>query len=183
MPHFEKMLYDNALLASVYLHAARRFGDERYRRVADATLDYVLRELALDGGGYASAQDADTDGVEGLTFTWAPGEGAPEELFEPFEDGRFVLRGELDERDACALLEQRDEAAAAAARRQGDRVLEWTAARRARAGRPRRARRRSCASSCSGRSRRRMAACTAPGATASRRERATSRTTPTSPTG
>ncbi len=49
VPHFEKMLYDNALLASVYLHAARRFGDERYRRVADLTLDYVLRELALDG--------------------------------------------------------------------------------------------------------------------------------------
>jgi uncharacterized protein len=107
VPHFEKMLYDNALLASVYLHAARRFGDERYRRVADRTLDYVLRELALDGGGYASAQDADTHGVEGLTFTWAPGEGAPEELFEPFEDGRFVLRGELEEDTRVALLAQR----------------------------------------------------------------------------
>ena len=47
VPHFEKMLYDNALLASVYVHAARRFGDERYRRVADRTIDYVLRELAL----------------------------------------------------------------------------------------------------------------------------------------
>ena len=87
VPHFEKMLYDNALLASVYLHAARRFGDERYRRVADLTFDYVLRELALDGGGFASAQDADTDGVEGLTFTWAPGEGAPEELLEPSSTG------------------------------------------------------------------------------------------------
>ncbi len=97
VPHFEKMLYDNALLASVYLHAARRFGDDRYRRVADLTIDYVLRELALEGGGFASAQDADTDGVEGLTFTWAPGEGAPEELLEPFEDGRFVLRGALDD--------------------------------------------------------------------------------------
>ena len=107
VPHFEKMLYDNALLASVYLHAARRFGDERYRRVADLTLDYVLRELALDGGGYASAQDADTDGVEGLTFTWAPGEGAPEELFEPFEHGRFVLRGELDEQTRVELLSRR----------------------------------------------------------------------------
>ena len=80
VPHFEKMLYDNALLAAVYVHAARRFGDERYRAIADATIDYVLRELALPGGGFASAQDADTDGVEGLTFTWAPGEGAPEEL-------------------------------------------------------------------------------------------------------
>ncbi len=66
-------------------------------QIAERTIDYVLRELALDGGGFASAQDADTDGVEGLTFTWAPGEGAPEELLQPFEDGRFVLRGELDE--------------------------------------------------------------------------------------
>ena len=110
VPHFEKMLYDNALLASVYVHAARRFGDERYRRVADQTIDYVLRELALDGGGFASAQDADTNGVEGLTFSWAPGEGAPEELLEPFEDGRFVLRGELDEPERerlFALREQR----------------------------------------------------------------------------
>jgi uncharacterized protein YyaL (SSP411 family) len=107
IPHFEKMLYDNALLASVYLHAATKFGEERYRVVADQTLDYVLRELALDGGGFASAQDADTDGVEGLTFTWAPGEGAPEELFQPFEDGRFVLRGELDDATRVRLLEQR----------------------------------------------------------------------------
>ena len=109
VPHFEKMLYDNALLASVYVHAARRFGDERYRRVADLTLDYVLRELALDGGGFASAQDADTDGVEGLTFTWAPGEGAPEELLEPFEHGRFVLRGELDEETRERLLALREQ--------------------------------------------------------------------------
>jgi len=109
VPHFEKMLYDNALLASVYVHAARRFGDERYRRIADLTLDYALRELALEGGGFASAQDADTDGVEGLTFTWAPGEGAPEELLEPFEHGRFVLRGELDEATRERLFELREQ--------------------------------------------------------------------------
>ena len=108
VPHFEKMLYDNALLASVYLHAAKRFGDERYREIADRTLDYALRELALEGGGFASAQDADTDGVEGLTFTWAPGEGAPEELFEEFEGGRFVLRGELDDATRARLLATRD---------------------------------------------------------------------------
>jgi uncharacterized protein len=108
VPHFEKMLYDNAVLASVYLHAARRFGDERYRRVADLTLDYVLRELALDGGGFASAQDADTNGVEGLTFTWAPGEGAPEELLLPFEHGRSVLRGRLDELERLRLLAIRE---------------------------------------------------------------------------
>ena len=96
VPHFEKMLYDNAQLAVVYLHAYLLLGGERYREVVVETLDYVLRELALEGGGLASAQDADTDGVEGLTFTWAPGEGAPEELLEPFEDSRYVLRGELD---------------------------------------------------------------------------------------
>ncbi len=108
VPHFEKMLYDNALLASVYLHAARRFDDERYRTVADQTIDYVLRELALPGGGFASAQDADTNGVEGLTFSWAPGEGAPDELLLPFEDGRFVLRGELDAEVRARLLAQRE---------------------------------------------------------------------------
>ena len=63
----------------------------------------------LVGGGFASAQDADTDGVEGLTFTWAPGEGAPEDLFEPFEHDRFVLRGELDDEDRARLLEIRAE--------------------------------------------------------------------------
>ena len=109
VPHFEKMLYDNALLASVYLRAADRFDSEHYRRVADRTIDYVLRELALEGGGFASAQDADTEGVEGLTFTWAPGEGAPEELLQPFEDGRFVLRGELDEGTRARLHEIREQ--------------------------------------------------------------------------
>ena len=92
----------------------------------------MLRELALDGGGFASAQDADTDGVEGLTFTWAPGEGAPEELFQPFEDGRFVLRGELDDETRARLLAERAAAPAAAARRQGDRVVERPDARCAR---------------------------------------------------
>jgi len=107
VPHFEKMLYDNALLASVYRRAWRRLGDERYRRISDETIDYVLRELALEGGGFASSQDADTNGVEGLTFTWAPGEGAPDELLQPFEHDRFVLRGELDDDARARLLEQR----------------------------------------------------------------------------
>jgi uncharacterized protein YyaL (SSP411 family) len=109
VPHFEKMLYDNALLASVYLRAARLFDSDRYREVADQTLDYVLRELALPGGGFASAQDADTNGVEGLTFSWAPGEGVPDELLLPFEDGRFVVRGELDDSTRARLLAQRSE--------------------------------------------------------------------------
>jgi uncharacterized protein len=97
VPHFEKMLYDNALLASAYLHGLFVTGDERYRRVVEQTLDYALRELALPEGAFASAQDADTDGVEGLTFTWTADEGVPEELLQPFEDGRSIIRGELDE--------------------------------------------------------------------------------------
>jgi uncharacterized protein len=95
VPHFEKMLYDNALLASAYLHAWVVSGEERYRRVVEQTIDYVLRELALPDGGFASAQDADTDGVEGLTFTWTAEEGVPPELLQSFEDGRSIIRGEL----------------------------------------------------------------------------------------
>ena len=109
VPHFEKMLYDNALLAPVYLHAWVVTGEERYRRVAEQTLEYVLRELRLPEGQLASAQDADTEGVEGLTFTWAPAEGAPEELLQPFEHGRFVLRGELDEETRARLFELREQ--------------------------------------------------------------------------
>jgi uncharacterized protein len=107
VPHFEKMLYDNALLVPAYLHGWLVTGNEHYREVAEQTLDYMVRELRLDDGGFASSQDADTDGVEGLTYSWAPGEGAPEQLFEPFEDGRFVLRGELDEATRARLLEIR----------------------------------------------------------------------------
>jgi uncharacterized protein YyaL (SSP411 family) len=108
VPHFEKMLYDNALLVPAYLHGWQRTGTERYREVVSQTVGYLLRELRLDSGGFASAQDADTNGVEGLTFTWAPGEGAPEELLEPFEEGRFVLRGELDETTRARLFELRE---------------------------------------------------------------------------
>jgi len=110
VPHFEKMLYDNALLAPVYLHAWLVTGEARYREVAEETLEYMLRELRLPEGGFASAQDADTDGVEGLTFTWTADEGAPSELLAPFEHGRSVLRGELDEElkgRLFALREQR----------------------------------------------------------------------------
>ena len=108
VPHFEKMLYDNALLASAYLHGWVVTGEERYRRIVEETLDYVLRELALPEGGFASAQDADTDGVEGLTFTWTAEEGVPEELLEPFEEGRSIVRGELDDELRRRLFELRE---------------------------------------------------------------------------
>ena len=108
VPHFEKMLYDNALLVPAYLHGWALTGEERYRDVVERTLDYMLRELWIDGEGFASSQDADTDGIEGLTYTWAPGEGAPEEALEPFEGGRFILRGEVDETTRLRLLEIRE---------------------------------------------------------------------------
>ena len=107
VPHFEKMLYDNALLVPAYLHGWLVTGLERYREVVEESVEYLLRDLRLPGGGFASSQDADTEGVEGLTYTWAPGEGAPEELLEPFEDGRFILRGSLDPATRARLLEIR----------------------------------------------------------------------------
>jgi uncharacterized protein YyaL (SSP411 family) len=109
VPHFEKMLYDNALLAGVYLHGWVVTGDERYRRVTEETLDYMLRELLLPEGGFASAQDADTDGVEGLTFTWTADEGVREELLQPFENGRSVIRGDLRADERARLFELREQ--------------------------------------------------------------------------
>jgi uncharacterized protein len=107
VPHFEKMLYDNALLVSAYLHGWVVTGEERYRLVVEETCDYVLRELALPEGGFASSQDADTDGVEGLTYTWTAEEGVPAELLRPFEHGRSIVRGELDPELRVRLLEDR----------------------------------------------------------------------------
>src|ERR687885_101926 len=109
VPHFEKMLYDNALLIPVYLHAWLVLGEERYRIVVEQTLDYMLRELRLPEGGLASAQDADTDGVEGLTFTWTRDDPVPAELLRPFEHGRFVVRGELDPETRARLLAVREQ--------------------------------------------------------------------------
>ena len=109
VPHFEKMLYDNALLAAAYLHGWLVTGTGRYREIASETIDYMLRELLLPEGGLASAQDADTDGVEGLTFTWTEDEGAPAGLLEPFEHGRSIIRGALDEATRARLLAIREE--------------------------------------------------------------------------
>jgi uncharacterized protein len=109
VPHFEKMLYDNALLVPPYLHAWLITGEERYREVAERTLEYMLRELRLPSGGFASAQDADTDGVEGLTYTWTAEEGVPTELLQPFEHGRSIIRGDLDEETRARLLSIREQ--------------------------------------------------------------------------
>jgi hypothetical protein len=111
VPHFEKMLYDNAVLASAYLHAWVLTGRPRYRQVVEETLDYAVRELSLPDGGLASAQDADTNGTEGLTYTWTEEEaatvGLSRELLEPFEHGRFIVHGELDPELRARLLAER----------------------------------------------------------------------------
>jgi uncharacterized protein YyaL (SSP411 family) len=70
VPHFEKMLYDNALLARVYALANRVTGEQRWRDVAERTLDYLLREMQAPDGGFAAAQDADSPGGEGSFFVW-----------------------------------------------------------------------------------------------------------------
>ena len=82
-PHFEKMLYDNALLVRLYLHAYQATGKPLYRRIVEETLDYLLREMTTSEGGFYSSQDADSQGVEGKSFVWsreevdtALGEGA-----------------------------------------------------------------------------------------------------------
>jgi uncharacterized protein YyaL (SSP411 family) len=109
VPHFEKMLYDNALLASVYLHAWLVLGEERYREIVAETLDYMVRELRLPEGGFASAQDADTAGIEGLTYTWTEDEVADSSLLQPFEGGRFILRGQLGAEERQRLLATRSQ--------------------------------------------------------------------------
>ncbi|MFI0410923.1 thioredoxin domain-containing protein [Actinomadura sp. 3N508] len=113
VPHFEKMLYDNALLARVYAHWWRLTGTPFARRVALETCDWMLRDLRTDEGGLASALDADSEGVEGKYYVWTPAQlrevlgdddGAyAESLFEvtgTFEHGTSVLQLLSDPDDA-----------------------------------------------------------------------------------
>jgi uncharacterized protein YyaL (SSP411 family) len=87
VPHFEKMLYDNALLLRVYAHWYRATGSAFAERVVRETAEFLLRDLATPEGGFASALDADTNGVEGLTYVWTP-----EELREVLgEDAEWAI--------------------------------------------------------------------------------------------
>ncbi len=93
VPHFEKMLYDNALLARTYVEAFQATGLERYRKVATETLDYILREMTAPEGGFYSATDADSEGVEGKFFVWKP------------EQIREVITNEKDATWFCAYYD------------------------------------------------------------------------------
>jgi hypothetical protein len=114
VPHFEKMLYDNALLARVYAHLWRRTGSGLGRRVAEETCDWMVRELRTPQGGLAASLDADSEGEEGRFYVWSPAElvaalgpddGAyAAEVFGvsdagTFEQGRSVLQRRADPRD------------------------------------------------------------------------------------
>lgn len=92
VPHFEKMLYDNALLLRVYLHWWRLTGDPLAERIVRETADFLLRDMRTQEGGFAAAWDADSEGVEGKFYAWTP-----EQLVE--------VLGEDDGRWAAALLE------------------------------------------------------------------------------
>ena len=131
VPHFEKMLYDNALLARVYAHLWRRTGSELGRRVAWETCAWMLAELGTADGGLASALDADSDGAEGLFYTWTPDEltgvlGAADAQYAAaefgvtaagtFEHGRSVLQRRADPADPARF--ERIRAALLAARGQ-----------------------------------------------------------------
>jgi uncharacterized protein YyaL (SSP411 family) len=98
VPHFEKMLYDNALLARAYLHGWQQLGHERYRRACEETLDWLLREMRGPEGGFYSALDADSEGEEGKFYVWTPAQigevlgeraGALVEYFGVSEAGNF----------------------------------------------------------------------------------------------
>ncbi len=89
VPHFEKMLYDNALLSRIYLHTYLVTDNPFYRRIAEETLDYVVREMTSPEGGFYSTQDADSEGEEGKFFVWTPAEI---EAVLPREDAEIFMK-------------------------------------------------------------------------------------------
>jgi len=96
VPHFEKMLYDNALLSRLYLHTYLVTQETFYQRVTTQTLDYVVREMTSPEGGFYSTQDADSEGVEGKFFLWTPAE--VEALLPPKDAELFMLYYDVSQR-------------------------------------------------------------------------------------
>ena len=90
VPHFEKMLYDNAQLARTYARAARHFGDPFYETIARRTLAYITREMTGTLGAFSSAQDAEVDGREGLNYLWLPQE--VRDALDDTEDAELAIR-------------------------------------------------------------------------------------------
>ena len=117
VPHFEKMLYDNALLSRLYLHLFQVTKDDFVRRIAQETLDYVVREMTDAAGGFYSSQDADSEGVEGKFFVWSRPEiidalgehdgGLFCEYFDVTERGNFEGRNILHVTASLADAAQR----------------------------------------------------------------------------
>src|SRR5207248_6319113 len=89
VPHFEKMLYDNALLSRAYLHAYLVTGNPFYERIVEETLGYVMREMTSPQDGFYSTQDADSEGEEGKFFLWTPAE--VEKALPPEDAAMFML--------------------------------------------------------------------------------------------
>ena len=116
IPHFEKMLYDNAQLVRVYLHLFQITKDEFFKRITVETLEYIKREMLHEKGGFFSAQDADSEGVEGKFFVWTPNEieellGAGDAqifnfYYDVSEDGNFEEKNILNIKNSLTETEE-----------------------------------------------------------------------------
>ncbi|HTR63212.1 MAG TPA: thioredoxin domain-containing protein [Candidatus Binataceae bacterium] len=123
VPHFEKMLYDNALLARIYADAGRALNEPEFLVTSREILDYVLREMTSPEGGFYSSQDADSEGEEGKFFVWTPGEVekivgpelAPlaERYFDISDEGNFegenILHRTIEPADAARMFKKSEE--------------------------------------------------------------------------
>ena len=130
VPHFEKMLYDNALLAPLYIDAGRALNEPEFLDVARDILDYVLREMTSPEGGFYSTQDADSEGVEGKFFVWTPEEveeilgpdlsDLAERYFDITVEGNFedanILHRTIEPADAARMFKKSEDEIATALR-------------------------------------------------------------------